>query len=87
MGLAPTGRRAAVEGVTIDRWAGGRVLETWAFYDVLSVLQQLGAAPAPGSAAEQMGKRLQHLAVRTRRLRGRSSDWIRERRSGARASE
>jgi steroid delta-isomerase-like uncharacterized protein len=86
MGLAPTERCAAAEGITIDRWVGGRVVESWVAYDVLSVLQQLGAAPAPGSVTERMGKRLQHIAVRTRRLRGQSSHWIRDRRSRARAS-
>ena len=86
MGLAPTGRRAAVEGISIDRWEGDRIVETWVAYDVLGVLQQLGAAPTPGSVAERMGKRLQHVAVRTRRLRGQSGDWVRKRRSRARTS-
>ena len=48
MGTAPTGRRATVPGVLIDRVAGGRIAEEWASYDALSMLQQLGAIPAAG---------------------------------------
>jgi steroid delta-isomerase-like uncharacterized protein len=48
MGIAPTGRRATVPGIIIDRIAGGRIAEEWASYDGLSMLQTIGAIPAPG---------------------------------------
>ena len=78
LGLAPTERRATVEGLSIDRWAGDRIVESWIAYDVLSILQQLGAAPAPGSTTERIGKLIQRLAVHSGR-------WRRERRSRVRA--
>jgi hypothetical protein len=49
MGLAPTGRRVAVEDISIDRWAGDRIIETWIAYDVLSIVQQRGAARLPAA--------------------------------------
>ena len=86
MGLAPTGRRAAVEGITIERWAGGRIVEAWVAYDVLTVMQQLGVLPAPGSRRERVGKGLQRAAVRGRRLGAQGSAWVRERRRRAPSS-
>ena len=80
LGLAPTERRATVEGLSIDRWAGDRIVESWIAYDVLSILQQLGAAPAPGSTTERIGKLIQRLAVRSGR-------WMRKRRSRVRAPD
>lgn len=46
-GLAPTGRRAAVDAVNVSRVADGRVVESYALFDALGLLQQLGAIPAP----------------------------------------
>ncbi len=49
MGIGPTGRRVTVEGIAIYRLAGGRIVEHWGQLDILGLLQQLGALPAPGS--------------------------------------
>ncbi len=46
MGIAPTDKTATVTGVDIDRYQGGKVVEAWASYDMLGMLQQLGVAPA-----------------------------------------
>jgi predicted ester cyclase len=43
MGLAPTGRRAALAITTILRFAGGRCVERWSTADMLGLLLQLGA--------------------------------------------
>jgi predicted ester cyclase len=48
-GLPPTGRRVALSGITILRFAGGRCVERWSQADFLGLRQQLGAVPAPGS--------------------------------------
>jgi steroid delta-isomerase-like uncharacterized protein len=48
MGTPPSGKRATVPGVLIDRVAGGKIAEEWASYDGLSMLQQLGVIPALG---------------------------------------
>lgn len=45
-GIAPTGKQATVTGITIDRWAGGKIAESWTNWDTLGLLQQLGAVPA-----------------------------------------
>jgi steroid delta-isomerase-like uncharacterized protein len=44
-GLPATGRAVALTGITIQRLAGGRIAEQWAEYDMLGLLQQLGAIP------------------------------------------
>jgi steroid delta-isomerase-like uncharacterized protein len=54
MGIAPTGKRATVTGVDFARYQGGKVVESWANYDMLGLLQQLGVVPsltAAGSSA------------------------------------
>lgn len=45
-GIAPTGKEATVTGMTIDRWSGGKIAESWTNWDTLGLLQQLGAVPA-----------------------------------------
>ena len=47
MGIAPTGRGAAVTGITIQRVTEGRVVEGWTNWDLMGMLQQLGVAPGP----------------------------------------
>lgn len=47
MGIPPTGRTAAVTGITIQRLHNGRVVEGWTNWDVMGMLQQLGVAPGP----------------------------------------
>ena len=41
----PTGRQMEVEGITIHRIEGGKIVEEWERYDNLSVMQQLGLVP------------------------------------------
>ena len=50
MGIAPTGKHATVTGVDIDRYEGGKVVEAWASYDMLGLLQQLGVVPSLATA-------------------------------------
>ena len=45
-GIAPTGKQATVTGITIDRYAGGKIAESWTNWDTLGMLQQLGVIPA-----------------------------------------
>ena len=47
MGIAATGRRVEVKGMVIDRIVGGRIAETRILMDNLSLMEQLGAIPAP----------------------------------------
>lgn len=47
MGIEPTGRRVEMEGTVIHRLEDGKVAETWAQFDVLGLLRQLGAIELP----------------------------------------
>ena|SRR5437899_2971856 len=47
LGLPPTGKQVTVTGIDITRWAGGKAVEHWANQDLLGLMQQLGAFPAP----------------------------------------
>jgi steroid delta-isomerase-like uncharacterized protein len=48
MGIAPTGKRVTVTGMTINRIMNGKIVETWNNFDALGQLQQLGVIPPPG---------------------------------------
>jgi predicted ester cyclase len=47
MGVPPTGTRIALDGITILRFDGERVIERWSQADMLGLLIQIGAVPAP----------------------------------------
>ena len=47
MGVPATGRAIALPGITILRFAGDTVIERWSSADMLGLLIQLGAVPAP----------------------------------------
>jgi steroid delta-isomerase-like uncharacterized protein len=46
MGLPPSGKRFSVTGITISRFEGGKVAEEWELYDMMGMLQQVGALPS-----------------------------------------
>ena len=60
-GLAPTGVRGSVTGISIDQWKDGKIIETWTEWDNLGLARQLGAAPPEGSIGEKIGTMLQRL--------------------------
>ena len=66
-GLAPTGARGSVTGISIDQWKDGKVVETWTEWDNLGLARQLGAAPPEGSIGEKIGTMLQRLMARRMR--------------------
>jgi steroid delta-isomerase-like uncharacterized protein len=66
-GLAATGARASVTGISIDRWKDGKVVESWSEWDNLGLARQLGAAPPEGSIGEKIGTGLQRLMARRMR--------------------
>jgi predicted ester cyclase len=49
MGVPATGRRFVLNGQTIMSFRDGRVIERWTTGDLLGLLTQLGAIPAPGN--------------------------------------
>lgn len=48
MGRPPTHKRTTLTGITIVRFADGKIVEGWHNYDMLGILQQLGVIPTPG---------------------------------------
>jgi predicted ester cyclase len=49
-GIPPTGKEVRVARIALFRLADGRIAEHWGQVDMLGLLQQLGAVPAPGGA-------------------------------------
>lgn len=45
MGIPPTGSKVAVTGISIDRIAGGKVVEHWDVFDQMGMMQQIGVVP------------------------------------------
>ncbi len=48
MGISPTGNQVTVAGIDIVRLEGGKIVEHWANFDQMGLMQQLGVIPAPG---------------------------------------
>jgi steroid delta-isomerase-like uncharacterized protein len=48
MGVPPTGKSVSFGVIDIIRVAGGKFVEHWGQMDSMSMMQQLGAIPAPG---------------------------------------
>lgn len=51
LGIAPTGKRAPVTGVTIMRFVGDKAREAWVEWNALGLLRTLGAIPNLGAGA------------------------------------
>jgi predicted ester cyclase len=66
-GLAPTGARGTVTGISIDLWRDNKVVESWTEWDNLGLARQLGAAPPEGSPGEKLGMAIQRLTARRMR--------------------
>ncbi len=50
MGIPPTGKEVRIKGIDVLRIEEGRMVERWAEYNDLEVMQQLGAVPEPGQS-------------------------------------
>lgn len=55
-GIAPTGKRCDVQGITITRFSDGKVVESWTQMDALGLMQQLGAVPLLGQPKAQAAR-------------------------------
>jgi predicted ester cyclase len=55
-GIAPTGKEVTVTGITISRLEAGQVVEDWTSWDLLGMLAQLGAVPAPAGIGGEEGQ-------------------------------
>jgi predicted ester cyclase len=52
-GIAPTGKPFTISGVSIARFAGGKMVEGWVNWDALGLMQQLGVVPELAKAKAQ----------------------------------
>jgi steroid delta-isomerase-like uncharacterized protein len=50
MRVEPTNKELSWTGITIDRIAEGRIAESWANWDLMGIMQQLGVIPEPGQS-------------------------------------
>jgi steroid delta-isomerase-like uncharacterized protein len=50
MGIAPTGKQVTVVGLSYSKFKNGKMVESWANWDTLGMLQQVGAVPAVATA-------------------------------------
>lgn len=51
LGIPATGKRCTCEGMSIERFRGGKIVESWVQWDALGLLRQLGVAPSLGAGA------------------------------------
>jgi steroid delta-isomerase-like uncharacterized protein len=49
-GIAPTGKQINISGVSVARFANGKMAEGWVNWDALGLMQQLGVVPELGKA-------------------------------------
>ena len=47
MGVPPTNRRITMNGIVIDRFVDGRIVEAWENFDMFGMMQQLGMELKP----------------------------------------
>lgn len=50
-GMPPTGKAVRVTGANVARLAGGKIVESWFNFDMLTLLRQLGVIPSPEQAS------------------------------------
>ena len=50
MGMQPTGKKATITGITIDRIEDGKIAEGWTNWDTLAMMQSIGAIPEQEAA-------------------------------------
>jgi steroid delta-isomerase-like uncharacterized protein len=48
MGIPPTGKRINIQQMVINRFANGKIVESWTLADLLGMMQQLGLIPPMG---------------------------------------
>jgi steroid delta-isomerase-like uncharacterized protein len=51
-GLPATGKSSTVTGITVNRLANGKIVESWGIFDEYGMMQQLGAIPMPELAVK-----------------------------------
>jgi steroid delta-isomerase-like uncharacterized protein len=52
LGMHPTNRKATVSGTTIYKLEGSKIVEEWAHWNLMSMMEQLGVSTAPKAEAK-----------------------------------
>ena len=52
MNVAPTGKEITIMGISITRFAEGKIAETWEMIDFPGLMTQIGAVPPPDVSEE-----------------------------------
>lgn len=53
MGVEPTNKELVWTGISMDRITGGKIVESWANWDMVGMMQQLGAISSSGKISEE----------------------------------
>jgi len=53
LGVEPTNKELVWTGITIDRISRGKIVESWANWDMMGMMQQLGAVSSIGETSEE----------------------------------
>jgi steroid delta-isomerase-like uncharacterized protein len=56
-GIAATGKQIAINGVSIVRFSGGKMIEGWINWDALGLMHQIGVVPPLGKAKSEAAAR------------------------------
>jgi steroid delta-isomerase-like uncharacterized protein len=57
MGIAATGKKISLEGITIHHIKNGKILDSYTRWDALGLMRQLGAGAAQGRSKEAATRR------------------------------
>jgi steroid delta-isomerase-like uncharacterized protein len=52
LSMPATGKSSTVTGIVVDRFANGKIAESWGIFDQFGMMQQLGLIPTPELAAK-----------------------------------
>jgi steroid delta-isomerase-like uncharacterized protein len=69
LGVEPTNEELSWTSINIDRISEGKIVETWTNWDMMGMMQQLGAARMPGESEEASPTKLPKSVLFTQRPR------------------
>jgi steroid delta-isomerase-like uncharacterized protein len=70
MGIPATGKRVRLPGILIDRVNDGKIIERWASWDLIGLMNQVGLMPTLDVVQSPPGRLLLWIAVKGRAIIG-----------------
>jgi steroid delta-isomerase-like uncharacterized protein len=70
MGIPATGKQVRLPGILIDRVEDGKIIERWASWDLIGLMNQLGLMPTLDVVQSPSGRLLLWIAVKGRSVIG-----------------